>query len=63
MNTDTLPCTVPEKAFLDVLDNACSQLQKKQAEHSIAKLEKFDAILKELETELDTVCEKNFKRN
>ena len=54
---------VPEKSFLDVLDSACGRLQEKQADYSIKHLQKLDAILCELETELDAVCESmNHKR-
>ena len=46
-----------EKSFLNTLDNACLRLQEKQARYTIKRLDQLDAILDELETELDILVQ------
>ena len=54
MNQEKLSYAIHEKSFFEtLLDNACNQLQDKQARHSIKRLDELDAILCILETELD----------
>jgi len=49
---------VAEKLFMETLDSACGRLQEKQAEFSIRRIERLDAILNDLETELNIILDK-----
>ena len=54
---DLLNRTSPviEKSFMETLDNACGRLQEKQTEYTLRRLDKLEAVLTQLETELDII--------
>jgi len=46
------------ESFMETLDNTCDRLQEKQALYLIKKLDKLDALLGGLESELDLLIQK-----
>jgi len=58
MNPENSSLAVHEKSFFETLDNTCTRLEEKQALYSIKRLEKLDAILFDLESELDALINK-----
>jgi len=55
MNPENRFAAVPEKTFAETLDNACTRLAEKQARYSIKHLDELDAVLCELEADLNAL--------
>jgi len=59
MNPEKFAFALYENSFFEaLLDNACMQLQDKQARYSIKRLDELDEILCVLESELDELIRK-----
>ena len=62
MNPENSPYAVYNNPFFEfetLLNNACMRLQCKHAQYSIRRLKEMDAILANLETELNKLLKTN----